>query len=150
MADRISGKKGGINTKLIPSCIYTKPEIACVGKTEDDLKKENIPYNVGKFPLSGNGKALSMGEPEGFVKILTGKTYGEILGAHIVGARATDLLENWHLQLMQNVRQKKLFILYIRIRPYRKQSLKQQSCPLTDRQFISFERMTAYDLSGKP
>lgn len=92
VADRISGKKGGINTKLIPSCIYTKPEIACVGKTEDDLKKENIPYNVGKFPLSGNGKALSMGEPEGFVKILTGKTYGEILGAHIVGARATDLI----------------------------------------------------------
>lgn len=92
VADRISGKQTGINTKLIPSCIYTKPEIACVGKTEDELKKENIPYNVGKFPLSGNGKALSMGEQEGFVKILTGKNYGEILGAHIVGARATDLI----------------------------------------------------------
>lgn len=92
VAENLCGKDSQINTELIPSCIYTKPEIASVGKTEDQLKKENIPYRVGRFPLSANGKALSMGEPDGFVKILTGETYGEILGAHVVGARATDLI----------------------------------------------------------
>lgn len=91
-AERICGISSHVNTDLIPSCIYTRPEIAWVGKTEEELKKGQIPYRVGKFPLSGNGKALSMGEPEGFVKILIGKKYGEILGAHIVGARATDLI----------------------------------------------------------
>ena len=92
VAEKICGLNPGINTKLIPSCVYTKPEIACVGKTEDELKKENISYNVSKFPFSANGKALSMNEPEGFVKLLTGKKYGEILGAHIIGSRATDLI----------------------------------------------------------
>ena len=92
VADHICGKNSGINTKLIPSCIYTRPEVACAGKTEDELKKERVPYNVGKFPLSANGRALSMGEPEGFVKILIDKKYGKILGAHIVGSRASELI----------------------------------------------------------
>lgn len=91
-AECICGKKSDLNTKLIPSCIYTKPEIACVGKTEEELKKNGISYNVGKFPLKANGRALSINEPEGFIKILTGKKYGEILGAHMVGTRVTDLI----------------------------------------------------------
>ena len=91
-AEKICGKHCSINTHLIPSCIYTKPEIACVGKTEEELKKEGIPYRVGRFPLRANGKALAMGETEGFVKLLIGEKYGEILGAHIVGTRATDLI----------------------------------------------------------
>lgn len=91
-AEKICGRDCGINTHLIPSCIYTKPEIACIGKTEEELKKEGRSYRVGRFPLSANGKALAMGETDGFVKLLTGEKYGEILGAHIVGARATDLI----------------------------------------------------------
>lgn len=92
VAEKICGRDAGININLIPGCIYTRPELAYVGKTEEDLKAAHIPYHVGKFPLSANGKALSMDEPEGFVKILTGETYNEILGAHIVGARATELI----------------------------------------------------------
>lgn len=91
-AESVCGKKSDLNTKLIPSCIYTKPEIACVGKTEEELKKNGISYNVGKFPLKANGRALSINEPDGFIKILTGKKYGEILGAHMVGTRVTDLI----------------------------------------------------------
>ncbi len=91
-AEKICGRDAGINIDLIPGCIYTRPELAYVGKTEEELKAGHIPYRVGKFPLNANGKALSMDEPEGFVKILTGEIYHEILGAHIVGARATDLI----------------------------------------------------------
>ncbi len=92
VSEKICGRDAEVNINLIPSCIYTRPELAYVGKTEEDLKKAHIPYRVGRFPLNANGKALSMDEPEGFVKILIGKPYGEILGAHLVGARATDLI----------------------------------------------------------
>lgn len=99
VAEKICGRDAGINIDLIPGCIYTRPELAYVGKTEEALRAEGIPYRVGKFPLNANGKALSMDEPEGFVKILTGDTYNEILGAHIVGARATDLIAELSLAI---------------------------------------------------
>ncbi len=92
VAEKICGKKSEINLDLVPSCIYTKPEIACIGKTEEQLKEDGIAYKTGKFPFRANGKSLAMDEPEGFIKILTGKEYGEILGAHIIGPRATDII----------------------------------------------------------
>ncbi|MEA4854504.1 MAG: dihydrolipoyl dehydrogenase [Christensenella sp.] len=92
VAEKICGIKSEINLDLVPSCIYTKPEIACVGKTEEQLKEEGKEYQVGKFPFQANGKSLAMGEPDGFIKILAGKEYGEILGAHMIGPRATDMI----------------------------------------------------------
>lgn len=99
VADEICGRRSQINTNLVPSCIYTNPEIACVGKTEDQLKAEGIPYKVGRFPFSANGKALAMGESEGFVKILCGEKYEQLLGAHIIGPRATDMIAELSLAI---------------------------------------------------
>lgn len=78
--------------KFFPSCTYCHPQVASVGKTERDLKKENIEYKSGKFPLIAIGKAVAAGETDGFVKILYGMKHGEILGAHIVGESATELI----------------------------------------------------------
>lgn len=78
--------------KFFPSCTYCHPQVASVGKTERDLKKENIEYKAGKFPLIAIGKAVAAGETDGFVKILFGAKHGEILGAHIVGESATELI----------------------------------------------------------
>ncbi len=75
-----------------PACIYTNPEFAGVGLTEEQAKAKGIAYIVGKFPLVANGKALIMGGGNGMVKIIAGKDYKEILGVHIVGPRATDLI----------------------------------------------------------
>lgn len=80
------------NGGVVPSCIYTSPEIAGVGKTEEELKAAGIEYSVGRFPMAGNGKALIDGGETGLVKILAGKKYREILGVHIIGSHATDLI----------------------------------------------------------
>jgi dihydrolipoamide dehydrogenase len=74
-----------------PSCVYTNPEVAGVGLTEEQAKKQNLDYKTGRFPLAANGKNLIMGG-EGMVKILAGKRHGEVLGLHITGPRATDLI----------------------------------------------------------
>lgn len=92
VAQHICGMDSEIALGLVPGCIYTSPEIASVGKTEEELKKGGVEYTVGRFPFSANGKALAMDEPEGFVKILAGKKHGEVLGAHIIGPRATDMI----------------------------------------------------------
>lgn len=76
----------------IPSCIYTKPEAASVGLTEEQLKEQGIEYKVGRFQLAGNGKTLIENGGRGMVKILSGAKYGEILGVHILGPRATDMI----------------------------------------------------------
>jgi dihydrolipoamide dehydrogenase len=82
-----------------PGCTYCYPEVASVGKTERALKDEGIEYKVGKFPYQALGKAQASGETEGFVKILFGKKYGEVLGAHIIGENATDLISEMGLAL---------------------------------------------------
>ena len=76
----------------IPSCIYTSPEVASVGLTEEEAKKKNIDYNVGKFPLAGNGKSVIENNGVGMVKIIAGKKHGEILGVSMVGPRVTDII----------------------------------------------------------
>ena len=82
-----------------PGCTYCYPEVASVGKTERALKEEGIDYKVGKFPYQALGKAQASGETEGFVKLLFGKEYGEVLGAHIIGENATDLISEMGLAL---------------------------------------------------
>jgi dihydrolipoamide dehydrogenase len=82
-----------------PGCTYCYPEVASVGKTERALKEEGTDYKVGKFPYQALGKAQASGETEGFVKILFGKEHGEVLGAHIIGENATDLISEMGLAL---------------------------------------------------
>ena len=76
----------------IPGATYCHPEVASVGLTEQQCKDQKLEYKVGKFPFSANGRARTSGETDGFVKIIRGAKYGEILGAHIVGAHATELI----------------------------------------------------------
>ena len=82
-----------------PGCTYCYPEVASVGKTERALKEDGVDYKVGKFPYQALGKAQASGETEGFVKILVGKEHGEVLGAHIIGENATDLISEMGLAL---------------------------------------------------
>jgi dihydrolipoamide dehydrogenase len=81
-----------INYGNIPNCTYCSPEIASIGLTEAQCKEKKLDYKVGKFPFSANGRARTSGETEGFVKIIKDAKYGEILGAHIVGAHATEMI----------------------------------------------------------
>jgi dihydrolipoamide dehydrogenase len=77
---------------IIPACIYSNPEIACVGLTEEQARAKGIHYKVGVFQLSGNGKAIIESNGTGMIKIIAGSKYGEIIGVHMWGPRATDLI----------------------------------------------------------
>lgn len=92
VVERINGQKPHINYNSIPGVVYTWPEIASVGKTEEQLKVDGISYNTGKFPFSANARARAGMDTDGFVKVLTDPKYGEVLGVHIIGARAADLI----------------------------------------------------------
>jgi dihydrolipoamide dehydrogenase len=78
--------------RVFPGCTYCQPQVASVGLTERAAVERGLKFKIGRFPFSANGKALAIGEPEGFVKIIVGEPYGEILGAHIIGAEATELI----------------------------------------------------------
>jgi dihydrolipoamide dehydrogenase len=92
-AERIAGHTvPDIDYTSIPSCTYCQPQVASVGFTEAELKRDGRAYKVGRFPLSANGKAVGAGAEVGFVKVLIDEQYGEILGAHIVGAEATEMI----------------------------------------------------------
>ncbi|MET0155837.1 MAG: dihydrolipoyl dehydrogenase [Rickettsiales bacterium] len=91
-AEIIAGQAGCVHYDLIPGVVYTFPEIASVGKTEERLKKEGVEYNKGKFPFAANSRARTTGETDGFVKILARKDNDEILGVHIVGPQAGTLI----------------------------------------------------------
>jgi dihydrolipoamide dehydrogenase len=78
--------------KEFPGCTYCQPQVASIGLTERAAKEQGLKFKVGKFPFSANGKALAAGEAEGFVKLLIAEPHGEILGAHIIGAEATELI----------------------------------------------------------
>lgn len=92
VAEFIAEGWGHVNYNTVPSVIYTWPEAASVGKTEEELKKENTPYLIGAFPFLANGRAKSLGYTEGFVKILAHEKTDRILGVHILGPRAGDLI----------------------------------------------------------
>ena len=91
-AENACGHESYYVEKTNPTCVYIEPEAASVGLTEEQCKAKGIEYKVGKFPMSANGKALILNGGEGLVKIIAGKEYGEILGMHIIGPRATDLI----------------------------------------------------------
>ena len=93
VAERIHGKSAQLNYDVIPSIIYTHPEVAAVGKTEQELKSEGIDYKSGTFPFAAIGRALASGETEGMVKILSDANSDQILGAHVVGPAAADLVQ---------------------------------------------------------
>jgi dihydrolipoamide dehydrogenase len=93
VAEVLAGKHShGINYKNIPNATYCHPEVASIGLTEQQCKEQKLDYKVGKFNFSANGRARTSGETDGFVKIIRDAKYGEILGAHIIGAHATELI----------------------------------------------------------
>ncbi|GAB6086631.1 dihydrolipoyl dehydrogenase [Alkaliphilus crotonatoxidans] len=91
-ASNAMGEEEYLNYKIIPSCIYSFPEIASVGLTEEEAKAQGYQVLVSRFPLSANGKALAEGESIGFVKVVADQQYGEILGTHIMAVHATDMI----------------------------------------------------------
>jgi dihydrolipoamide dehydrogenase len=95
--EKIAGVQGvhPLNKSLIPGCTYSRPQIASVGMTEKAAKEAGHDVKVGKFPFLGNGKAIALGEPEGMVKTLFDVKTGELLGAHMIGAEVTELIQGY-------------------------------------------------------
>lgn len=92
VAEILAGQAGHVNYDVIPSVVYTQPEVASVGKTEEELKAAGIDYKAGKFPFSANGRARAMLATDGFVKVLADKKTDRVLGVHIVGHSAGDMI----------------------------------------------------------
>jgi dihydrolipoamide dehydrogenase len=93
VAERLADKKTQVNYALVPSVIYTHPEIAWIGKNEEELKAAGVDYNVGNFPFAASGRALAANDSEGLVKLLADARTDRILGCHIIGPSAADLLQ---------------------------------------------------------
>lgn len=92
LAEIMAGQAGHVNYDVIPSVVYTQPEVAAVGKTEEELKSDGVKYKAGKFPFSANGRARAMQASDGFVKILADAETDRVLGAHIVGFGAGEMI----------------------------------------------------------
>ena len=92
VAENIAGQSGHVNYDTIPGVIYTTPEVASIGKTEEQLKDSKIKYKVGKFSFMGNSRAKAIDDAEGFVKILADEITDKVLGAHIIGPHAGELI----------------------------------------------------------
>jgi dihydrolipoamide dehydrogenase len=92
LAEMLAGQSGHIDYNLIPNVVYTFPEVASIGKTEEQLKDEGVAYKVGKFPFMANGRARAMNATDGFVKILADKKTDRVLGCHIIGPEAGTLI----------------------------------------------------------
>jgi dihydrolipoamide dehydrogenase len=92
VAEILAGKAGHVNYDVIPGVVYTMPEVASVGKTEEELKAAGIAYKSGKFPFTANGRARAMRRTDGFVKVLADAATDKVLGCHIIGAGAGDLI----------------------------------------------------------
>ena len=92
VAEYLAGQKPHIDYNLIPNVIYSWPEVASVGKTEDQVKQSNQEYKVGKFPMRALGRARASGDIDGLVKVIADKQSDQVLGVHIIGARASDII----------------------------------------------------------
>lgn len=92
VVEQLAGQKPHINYLLIPGVVYTWPEVASVGYTEEQLKEKGIPYKTGKFPFMASGRARASGDTDGLVKVLADQATDEILGVHIIGPRAADII----------------------------------------------------------
>jgi dihydrolipoamide dehydrogenase len=97
VVEKIAGVKGvhPMNTQNIPGCTYCQPQVASIGLTEAAAKAKGLQIKVGKFPFIGNGKAIALGEPEGFIKTIFDAKTGELLGAHMIGAEVTELIQGY-------------------------------------------------------
>lgn len=102
-AENIMGIEAHYDQRTNPTCVYIEPEAASVGLTEEQCKAQGLEYKVGKFPMAANGKALIINGGEGLVKIIAGKEDGEILGMHIIGPRATDLIAEGALAISEEM-----------------------------------------------
>jgi dihydrolipoamide dehydrogenase len=92
VAELLAGQAGHVNYDVIPGVVYTFPEIASVGKSEEDLKAAGVAYNAGKFPFTANGRAKANQQTDGFVKILADAKTDRVLGVHIIGADAGNMI----------------------------------------------------------
>ena len=92
VAEILAGRAGHVNYDVIPNVVYTSPEVASVGKTEQELKEDGVAYKTGKFPFTANGHAKVNRTTDGFVKILADATTDRVLGVHIVGSEAGNLV----------------------------------------------------------
>src|SRR5271165_2758276 len=92
VAEILAGQVGHVNYNVIPNVVYTWPEVASVGRSEEELKADGVAYTVGKFPFTANGRARAMGDTDGFVKILADKATDRLLGAHVLGPDAGTLI----------------------------------------------------------
>ena len=92
VAEQLAGQKPHIDYNLIPGVVYTWPEVAAVGKTEEELKEAGVAYKVGQFPMRALGRSRASMDLDGFVKILADKKTDEVLGVHMIGARCADLI----------------------------------------------------------
>ena len=92
VAENIAGQNGHVNYDTIPGVIYTTPEVASIGKTEEQLKEKNIKYKIGKFSFMANSRAKAIDDTEGFVKILADEKTDKVLGAHLIGPHAGELI----------------------------------------------------------
>ncbi|HWQ78742.1 MAG TPA: dihydrolipoyl dehydrogenase [Anaerovoracaceae bacterium] len=91
-AEQALGVKSHVNLKVVPSCVYTVPELSSAGMTEEATKAKNLPYKVARFPMRGNGKSVVAGETDGLVKLIYNEESGEIFGIHILAERAADII----------------------------------------------------------
>ena len=92
LAETLAGEKAVVDYNLIPGVVYTHPEVASIGATEEQLKDQNIPYKVGRFPFMASGRAKAMDNVDGFVKVLANPESGKLLGVHIIGPFASELI----------------------------------------------------------
>ena len=99
VAELINGQEGHVNYGVIPGVVYTSPEVAMVGKTEEQLKKERVDYKVGKFSLIANSRAKTINETDGFVKMLADSKTDKVLGVHIIGSNAGELIAEMALAM---------------------------------------------------
>ncbi|MDP1750213.1 MAG: dihydrolipoyl dehydrogenase, partial [Reyranella sp.] len=99
VVEKIAGTKGvhPMKTENIPGCTYCQPQVASIGLTEAAAKAKGLQLKVGKFPFIGNGKAIALGEPEGFIKTIFDAKTGELLGAHMIGAEVTELIQGYSI-----------------------------------------------------
>ena len=92
VAEMLAGRSGHVNYEVIPNVVYTYPEVAAIGKTEEELKEAGVAYGVGKFPFTANGRAKVNRTTDGFVKILADASTDRVLGVHIMGPDAGNLI----------------------------------------------------------
>jgi len=99
VAETIAGQAGHVNYDVIPGVVYTTPEVATVGKTEEQLKENQIAYKVGKFSFMANSRAKAINEAEGFVKILADSKTDKVLGVHMIGPHAGEMIAEMSLAM---------------------------------------------------